>query len=145
MEDHLNQQLKERMVGAFRLTYDLVSHLDETSFNLDLPNLPSNRIAHQLWCVVGARESYLRAIECGEWKGFSCSLSIPKNKKSVLEALTETENKLHEINFLGLTNVQIDLAFDLLEHEIQHHGQLIRFVFANGLTFPESWDNRYTL
>lgn len=141
----MNQQLKANLNRAFKLTYDLVLHLDETSLNLDLPNLPSNRIAGQLWCIVGARESYIKAIEMGEWKGFSCSLATPKIKKSVLVALEETDKKLIEINFMGLTDTQIDLAFNLLEHEIQHHGQLIRFVYANGLTFPESWHKRYTV
>lgn len=145
MEINVNQQLKAKLNRAFKLTYDLVLHLDETSLNLDLPNLPSNRIAGQLWCIVGARESYIKAIEMGEWKGFSCSLATPKIKKSVLVALEETDKKLIEINFMGLTDTQIDLAFNLLEHEIQHHGQLIRFVYANGLTFPESWHKRYTV
>lgn len=141
----MNKQLIANLSRAFQLTYDLVVHLDETSLNLDLPNLPSNRIAGQIWCIVGARESYTKAIEMGAWKGFSCSLSTPKIKKSVLAALQETDRKLHEINFMGLTDAQIDLAFSLLEHEIQHHGQLIRFVYANGLTFPESWHKRYTV
>jgi hypothetical protein len=145
MEINVNQQIKAKLNRAFKLTYDLVLHLDETSLNLDLPNLPSNRIAGQLWCIVGARESYTKAIEMGEWKGFSCSLATPKIKKSVLVTLEETDKKLNEINFMGLTDVQIDLAFNLLEHEIQHHGQLIRFVYANGLTFPESWHKRYTV
>jgi hypothetical protein len=141
----VNQQLKAKLNQAFKLTYDLVLHLDETSLNLDLPNLPSNRVAGQLWCVVGARESYTKAIEMGEWNGFSCSLATPKIKSSVLVTLEETDKKLNEINFVGLADVQIDLAFNLLEHEIQHHGQLIRFVYANGLTFPESWHKRYTV
>lgn len=145
MEINVNQQLKAKVDRAFKLTYDLVLHLDETSLNLDLPNLPSNRIAGQLWCIVGARESYTKGIEIGEWKGFSCSLATPKIKKSVLMTLEETNKKLNEINFMGLTDIQIDLAFSLLEHEIQHHGQLIRFVYANGLTFPESWHERYTV
>jgi hypothetical protein len=141
----MNQLLKEKLIRAFRLTYDLVLHLDETALNLDLPNLPSNRIAGQLWCIVGARESYIKAIEFGEWKGFSCSLATPKIKQAVLVTLEETDKKLQKIYFMELTDVQIDLAFNLLEHEIQHHGQLIRFVYANGLTFPESWHKRYTV
>lgn len=141
----MNKQLKAKLSRAFKLTYDLVFHLDETSLNLDLPNLASNRIAGQLWCIVGARESYTKAIEMGEWKGFSCSLATPNNKNSVLLTLEETDRKLNEINFTELTDAQIDLAFSLLEHEIQHHGQLIRFVYANGLTFPESWNKRYTV
>jgi hypothetical protein len=145
MEINLNQQLKAKLNRAFQLTHALVLHLDESSLSLDLPNLPSNRIAGQLWCIVGARESYTRAIEKGAWQGFSCSLATPKIKQSVLASLEETEKKLSETNFMGLSDAQIDLAFDLLEHEIQHHGQLIRFVYANGLTFPESWRERYTV
>lgn len=141
----MNQQLKAKLDRAFKLTHDLVNHLDEPSLNLDLPNLPSNRIAGQLWCIVGARESYTKAIEMGEWKGFSCSLATPKIKKSVLTTLEETDRKLNAINFMELTDVQIELAINLLEHEIQHHGQLIRFLYANGLTFPESWHKRYTV
>jgi hypothetical protein len=103
--DKREPTFKGKLIRAFQLTYDLLYHLDETSLNLDLPNLPSNRIAGQLWCVVGARESYTKAIEMGEWKGFSCSLATPKVKKSVLVSLEETEKKLSELNFMGLTDV----------------------------------------
>ena len=37
------------------------------------------------------------------------------------------------------------LLVTLLEHEVQHHGQLIRYVYANGLSFPASWSERYTV
>jgi hypothetical protein len=142
---NMNQQLKSRLSRSFELTHDLVSHLDEGALNLDLPGLPSNRIASQLWCMVGARESYIRAIQLGGWKGFSCSLATPHAKHAVLAALEATERQLNEIDFTGLTEIQIGFAFQLLEHEVQHHGQLIRFVYANGLTFPESWNRRYTV
>lgn len=141
----MNQKLKEKLDRSFRLTHDLVAHLDETSLNLDLPGLPSNRIAGQLWCVVGARESYTKAIEMGGWKGFSCSLTAPRVKQSVLAALETTHKKMSEIDFTALTDAQVELAFSLLEHEVQHHGQLIRFIYGNGLTFPESWNKRYTV
>jgi len=141
----VNQQLKTKLDRSFKLTHDLIMHLDEISLNLDLPSLPSNRIAGQLWCIVGARESYTKAIVMGGWKGFSCSLSTPRVKESVLAALEATHKQMSEIDFADLTDVQIDFAFDLLEHEIQHHGQLIRFVYGNGLTFPDSWNKRYTV
>jgi len=144
-EINLNQQLKAKLDRSFKLTHDLVSHLDETSLSLDLPGLPSNRIAGQLWCIVGARESYIKAIETDGWKGFSCSLTTPRVKQSVLAALEATHKRMNEIDFADLTDVQIELAFNLLEHEIQHHGQLIRFVYGNGLTFPDSWNKRYTV
>ena len=141
----MNQLLKTRLDRSFQLTHDLVVHLEEAALNLDLPNLPSNRIAGQLWCIVGARESYTRAIEAGGWRGFSCSLKTPKVKQSVLEALEATHQRLNELDFSGLSEAQLELAFALLEHEVQHHGQLIRFVYGNGLTFPASWNKRYTV
>lgn len=139
------EQLKAKLDRAFTLTYDLIYHLDELSLNLDLPNLPSNRIAGQLWCMVGARESYLRAIETGAWQGFTCSLTTPSVKQSAIAALQTTHQRMREIDFVSLTDQKVNWAFDLLEHEIQHHGQLIRFVYANKLTFPVSWHKRYTV
>jgi hypothetical protein len=63
----------------------------------------------------------------------------------VLAALEMTHKRLEELDFVGLNETQLDLAFGLLEHEVQHHGQLIRFVYGNGLTFPDSWNKRYTV
>lgn len=139
------QLLKARLDQAFRLTHDLVSHFDGSFLLLDLPGLPSNRVSGQLWCIVGARESYIRAIESGGWQGFSCSLVAPLDRQSVLDALEATRERLSEFDFSDLTDVRTDLAFTLLEHEVQHHGQLIRYVYGNGLAFPESWNRRYTV
>jgi hypothetical protein len=52
---------------------------------------------------------------------------------------------LDEINFNDLNDLQFELAFNLLENKIQHHGQLIRFLYANNLTFPEIWNKKYTV
>lgn len=141
----MHHKLKMKLERAFTLTYDLIAHLDGTTLVLDLPNLPSNRIAGQLWCIIGARESYTRAIELGGWQGFACSLITPRVKESVLAALESTDKRLSAIDFAGLSEAQIDLAFELLEHEVQHHGQLIRYIYGNGLTFPASWNKRYTV
>ena len=141
----MNQLLKARLDRSFELTHDLVAHLDDAALSLALPKLPSNRIADQLWCIVGARESYLRAIEAGAWKGFSCSLDTPRQKQPMLEALAATHLQVGRIDFTHLSEPQIELAFALLEHEVQHHGQLIRYVFGNRMTFPKSWNQRYTV
>ena len=95
----MNQKLKENLKRAFLLTKSLVIHLDEQSLVLDLPDLPSNRIAGQLWCMVGARESMLKGIEKGGWQGFSCSLATPRVKQSVLLALEGTLRQLESIDF----------------------------------------------
>lgn len=141
----MNDVLKARLDRSFTLSHDLVAHLDEAALGLDLPRLPSNRIAGQLWCMVGTRESYIKAITAGGWQGFSCSLKTPRVKQDVLAALEESHASLLQLDFTGMIEEQLGLAFGLLEHEVQHHGQLIRYVYANGLTFPASWNRRYTV
>jgi len=143
MNNH--QYLKKRIDQSFTLTHDLVSHLDESCLGLGLPGLPANRMGDQLWCMVGARESYLKAIKMRGWQGFSCSLDVPLVKPAVLAALEASHQQLNEIDFTSLSEAQVDLAFDLLEHEVQHHGQLIRFVYGNRLIFPDSWNQRYNV
>jgi hypothetical protein len=81
----------------------------------------------------------------GGWQGFSCSLTTPRVKQSVLVALEATQKRMNEIGFSDLNDTQVELAFNLLEHEVQHHGQLVRFVYGNGLTFPDSWNKRYSV
>src|SRR5690606_495239 len=39
----------------------------------------------------------------------------------------------------------IEVALRLLEHETQHHGQLIRYLYAVPLPVPASWVQRYVL
>jgi hypothetical protein len=141
----MRQLLKARLERAFALTADLVNHLDGEALGADLSNLPSNRISGQLWCIVGARESYSNAIEAGGWQGFACSLKAPGDKAAVLAALHSSAERLSHIDFTPLTEQQLEFGFDLLEHEIQHHGQLIRYVYGNRLSFPASWNKRYTV
>lgn len=43
------------------------------------------------------------------------------------------------------TSDRTGLLMSLLEHEVQHHGQLIRYLYGNRLAIPQSWKARYTL
>ena len=141
----MSERLKARLDRAFGLTRDLFAHMEEQSLQLDLGGLPSNRIAGQVWCIVGARESFAEAIQAGKWQGFACSLTKPGEKRAVLEALNSSQAALDAIDFTQLSEEQNEIALNLLEHEIQHHGQLIRYVYANKLGFPKSWSERYTV
>ena len=138
--------IKNKIVRAFNLTQDLAAHLDETHLNLDLPDLPSNTIGEQFWCMIGARESYLKAMISEKWMGFACSLKDTTSKPMIVEALTQSHQAMTEfISGTTLNEPQANFLLDLLEHEIQHHGQLIRYVYGNKLDFPESWNQRYTV
>jgi len=138
--------LVDRLLKAYNLTNDLVNNLTEDDLTLKLKNLPSNTIENQLWCIIGARESYLKAIKNEGWMGFSCSLDKPFSKDKILDCLKKSANETMEFLKDGdLNEKQLELLLILLEHEILHHGQLIRYFYGNGLPFPESWKERYTV
>lgn len=135
----------DRLLRAFQLTTDLVKHLQDVHLLLHLKDLPSNRIGDQLWCIIGARESYLKAIDHQGWQGFSCGLNDATSKELILISLNQTFEKTETLKSKELNEIQLGYALDLLEHEIQHHGQLIRYVYGNQLSFPDSWHQRYTV
>lgn len=138
----LNQKLKR----AFDLTVDLAESLSQEHLKLKLPDLPSNSIGHQFWCVIGARESFFNAIQQDKWIGFDCSLSDPTSKNEIIHCLNSTSNDLQTyLSEHELSETQLDFLLNLLEHEIQHHGQLIRYIYGNRLKFPQSWNERYTV
>ncbi len=139
--------LPDRFARSFDLYRDLAASLDEKALGSKLPGLPSNSIGLQLWCVVGARESYFRAIMSGRWTGYSCSLEEPGRKEPVIAALRESADELlgllDSVGSFDLT--QSGLVLDLLEHETSHQGQLIRYLYGLRLPIPASWQRRYAL
>ncbi len=138
--------LLQRLQKAFSLTHDLAFSLEPEELQLKLKNLPSNTIGQQLWCIVGARESYLRAIINEGWSGFSCSLMDTTAKEKVLQALDKSADEcLSFLQDCEINEKQEVWVFTLLEHELQHHGQLIRYCYGNKISFPMSWNERYTV
>lgn len=141
--------LYDRLNKAFELYNELVAHLSETSFGSKLAELPSNTIGEQLWCVVGARESYLRGIQKGQWDGFRCSLTKEdiSKKKPIADALLMSSQTAGQVlnQLESLSPAQEKLAFELLEHEIQQQGQLIRYLYGLKLGIPAGLKTRYHL
>jgi len=137
----------ERFERSFGLYRDLVTSIGEPTLGSRLGELPSNTIGGQLWCVIGARESYSRAIEAGRWAGFACSLDDTRSVDQVLAALLRSEAAVRAAlaALLPEDDVGAGLAIDLLEHEAAHQGQLIRYLYGLKLTIPPSWKARYAL
>ena len=138
--------LLRRLDRAAGLYTDLVATLTPALLGARLGDLPSSTIAGQLWCVVGARESYTRAAREGGWQGFTSSLDASARDPEVVAHVLDRsfavvvatlESDLDEAGqrWLG----------DLLEHETQHHGQLIRYLYGLGIPRPASWRERYAL
>jgi hypothetical protein len=141
--------IRQRFEGSFGLYEELVSELPEASLAAKLPGLPSNAIGEQLWCVVGARESFARAIEAGEWSGFACSVSAAQTREhdAMRVALSRSAaDVLATIEQLDASDdARCRLALRLLEHETAHHGQLIRYLYGLRLPIPAGWKAQYAL
>jgi hypothetical protein len=99
--------------------------------------------------VVGARHSYTLAAKAGSWQGFSCplrregTLDPEEVARTLRSTFAELSNFLASVD--GLSGAQEEYLLDLLEHETQHHGQLIRYLYGLGVSPPTSWKQRYNL
>jgi uncharacterized damage-inducible protein DinB len=143
----MREKVIAHLTATVRAHRELVASLPEADLGRRLAER-SNTIGAQIWCVVGARESYTKAIREDGWAGFDCSLSGPDTttKERLLEALDRSEEALIEVlGDLEWTDARERLLLDLLEHEVQHQGQLIRYIYALGRRFPESWAIRWAL
>lgn len=143
----LETALRGSFGRSFDLYRDLLDVLGGEVLSSRLAGLPSNTIGAQLWCVVGARESYSRAIQEGGWSGFSCSLSDPLDAVLARQALDRSAEAVTAVldGLESYDEARARLLLDLLEHEAQHHGQLIRYLYALGIQIPPSWRERYAL
>jgi len=143
----ISTTIQESFERSFTLYNDLVDAIEEQMLISSLPGIASNTIGAQLWCVVGARESFSKSIEADQWSGFSCSLEATTSKHDVAAALRRSAASVTEVlkTINSYTEVQCRLIIDLLEHEAAHHGQLIRYIYALKLPIPQSWKSKYAL
>lgn len=139
--------IQESFRRSFQLYQDLIDAIDEAWLSSNLGSVPSNTLGEQLWCVVGARESYHAAIAANKWNGFSCSLATTTKKQDIAEALRRSAESVTSIlgDIDDFSDEQNRLVVDLLEHEAAHHGQLIRYIYVLKLPIPASWKSKYAL
>ncbi len=140
--------LAARLSKALELTNSLAAQLSSENLQAHNGASPSNTIGAQFWCVVGARESYARAFEAGAWQGFSCSLkdvAAPEAVRGALAASKDTVLTAASAAEQPWSEARQHILFDLLEHEAQHQGQLIRYFYANGLDFGPDLAKRFAL
>lgn len=125
----------------------MIYHIPEKLLASKLVNLPSNTIGQQIWCVIGARNSYLNAAKAGSWIGFSNPLDFNKSHdlQAISAVLTSTGSdvKKYFSELIDIPETTLQFLFDLLEHEAQHHGQLARYLYALKVGVPQSWKDRY--
>jgi hypothetical protein len=139
LESHLDE--------SFAMYDELIASLSSEQLQQKLP-VPSNEIGAQLWCVVGARESYGRAITSGAWSGFSCSLRAADvvRPEAVGQSLKSSAGAVRGASRSAPSDdARTDLKLQLLVHESQHQGQLLRYLLGLKIEVPPSWKKRFAL
>ena len=142
----LQRLIDARLDAAFALYAELIASLDESQLRQSLP-VPSNPIGLQLWCVVGARETWARALESGTWGPFRCSIAGVEGtrKRDVVARALEASAAAYRAAAANSVDddARTDLKLGLLEHEAQHLGQLLRYLLGLGLAIPPGWKKRF--
>ncbi len=136
----MREQVIERLQNRFNAYADLADTLTDELLN-ETVDVPKHKtLAQHLWCVIGARESYARAIEQGEWDGFACSLTS-YSPSDFAHKLRESAQRVQTVlaDVGDWSEVRLELLATLAEHEVMHEGQIIRHVYALEQALPDSW------
>lgn len=139
--------LARRFARANVLWLDLVDTLSAAQLAARLPGLASNPLGEQVWCVLGARESYPRAARAGSWQGFTSPVTHEQTTDAVALRAALESTAADVAQWLDTVDSDDDwqYALALLEHETQHHGQLIRYLYGLEIPRPASWQQQYAL
>ena len=144
----LGRMLDAHLDESFALFDELVASLTGDDLRRKLP-VPSNVIGAQLWCVVGARESWARAIVSGAWAGFSCSITSFDDvvrPEAMRQALASSAAAVREASKTAPQDEgRTDLKLRLLVHEAQHQGQILRYLLGLKVEVPPGWKKRFSL
>lgn len=145
----MNDLLRRRFERSNTLYLDFLDTVPESRLGSRLADLPSDTIGHQLWCVLGARESYPRAAQAGQWQGFTSPVTAEQttDAAALRSAFVQTAADL-DAWIAGLAaddEESLRYVLALLEHETQHQGQLIRYLYGLGIDRPHTWQQQYAL
>ena len=118
---------------------DLVDQADESDFGAE-PEVPRSRsLGLHLWCIVGTRESYAKAIAAGEMQGWASSVKALERDEFAAKLATSGEALLDAIHGVrDWTPGRDRLLAEVAEHEVMHEGQIIRLMFGLEKPLPSS-------
>lgn len=135
----MKEVLIKNIESRFHAYNEIITQCDDNMLQTKLDVAKNKSLAEHFWCVVGARESYTRAIEANEWQGFACSLQ-QFTRADFSVKLEESANSFLSVinNVDQWTEARDRLLLDLNEHEIMHEGQLIRHMYGLKIDIPQS-------
>lgn len=65
----------ENLASRFQSYADVIEQVDDATITARIDVPKHKTLGEHVWCVVGARESFAKSLEAGEWLGFACSMS----------------------------------------------------------------------
>ena len=135
----MRELMLESLAQRFKSYDDLVETLENSQLGEKLEAPKHKSMLEHLWCIVGARESYARALESGEWQGFNCSMceythdEVTEKLKSSAAAFLAAADAVTD-----WTPEREQLLLNLSDHEVMHEGGIIRHMYAFELEIPAS-------
>lgn len=130
----------QKLEARFNAYADLIAQTDAQALEAKLAVEKHKSLKEHLWCVVGARQSYAKALEANEWQGFSCGMTHfePADfQQALAHSAADVLNVLASID--EWTEEREGLLATLAEHEVMHEGQIIRHLYGVGSSAPASW------
>ncbi len=134
--------LIKKLKRVFAMNNEFLSTIAEDDLKLRLKGMRSDSIASQITCIIGCRDSYSKCLPIDEqfrWSPdfpYSERYNLIKLKSHLEEVGEKVVCELESIDLLS--DNQQGLIMDLISHEYQHQGQIIRYFYANGLEMPNT-------
>lgn len=133
----MRETVVQNLIKRFDSYAELIGIDVNLSQKLDAPKHKS--LGEHLWCVVGARESYAKALKAGEWDGFNCSMTEFLQTEFIEKLQTSAEDVKDAIKQIDdWTQNREQLLLELSDHEVMHEGQIIRHLYGLGYEIPAS-------
>ena len=135
MREVVVENLRQRL-GFYA---DLAAQVDDETIAAELGVAKHRSLGMHLWCVVGTRESFAKAIAAGEMRGWACSVGNFSQGEFVAKLAESAQTLLASIDRVTEWTLERDrLLAEVAEHEVMHEGQIIRVMFGLEKPLPES-------
>ena len=135
MREVIVENLRQRL-GFYA---DLAAQVDDETIKAELGVARHRTLGEHLWCVVGTRESYAKAIAAGEMRGWACSVGKLSQGEFVAKLAESGRSLLASIEGVAEWTPERDkLLAEVAEHEVMHEGQIIRVMLGLEKPLPDS-------
>lgn len=149
----VSEALNGKIEVLMGLTLDILDFMDADDLPRECGIGFEDSFGKNFWCLIGARESFSKAINAGEWQGFECPITKEtayKDKTTLKDYLISTQNLVLEtVSGLDWSRSDIkeclSLILRVIEHEVAHHGHMIRYAQHLDIELPKTVQDKYHL